>query len=65
MNLIFQKQTDCCFRKTKRYFLSFIYIFSYNFLFKIRRMQDMLTQMQEKLKATAQESKKHDSIIDV
>lgn len=32
---------------------------------EIRRMQDMLTQMQQKLKATAQENKKHDSIIDV
>lgn len=32
---------------------------------EIRRMQDMLTQMQEKLNASAQESKKHDSIIDV
>lgn len=31
---------------------------------EIRRMQDMLTQMQQKLKATAQD-KKHDSIIDV
>lgn len=32
------------------------------FNFQIRRMQEMLTQMQEKLKAS---DKKHDSIIDV
>lgn len=32
------------------------------FVLQIRRMQDMLQQMQEKLKAS---DKKHDSIIDV
>ncbi|XP_065161903.1 septin-5 isoform X2 [Atheta coriaria] len=32
---------------------------------EIRRMQDMLRQMQEKLKDSGQDNKKHDSIIDV
>jgi len=32
---------------------------------EIRRMQSMLSQMQEKLKASGQDNKKHDSIIDV
>lgn len=37
-----------------------------NVLFQIRRMQQMLKQMQEKLKVDAQDiSKKHDSIINV
>ncbi|KAJ8983960.1 hypothetical protein NQ317_008662 [Molorchus minor] len=31
----------------------------------IRRMQEMLKQMQEKLKVDAQDNKKHESIIDV
>lgn len=38
------------------------FIFIRFFFLQIRRMQDMLTQMQEKLKAS---DKKHDSIIDV
>lgn len=39
---------------------------SKSFYFQIRRMQEMLKQMQEKLKVDAQDSnKKHESIIDV
>lgn len=63
--LLLQKDEEvllyCCF--IAYYLLEIIFSL---FSVQIRRMQDMLTQMQEKLKQSGQDTnKKHDSIIDV